>query len=83
MPYWMTSPAHGVMPVYSLSEVEQAKAHGWALLNEGNSPQRVTPEVAAKAIEHVILNAGPQNMGSALAGLLPAKRKPGRPAKVK
>lgn len=38
MPYWMTNPLHGVMPVYSQSEVEQAKVHGWSLLNEGGSP---------------------------------------------
>jgi hypothetical protein len=41
--YWMTNPEHGVMPVYSIGEVEQAKVHGWSLLNEGDSPLREKP----------------------------------------
>jgi hypothetical protein len=53
MPYWMTSPDHGVMPVYDLGAVEQAKKHGWSLLNHGESPEReMRPEeVRAKADE--------------------------------
>lgn len=39
MPYWMTNAEHGVMPVYDTGAVEQAKVHGWTLLNEGESPE--------------------------------------------
>jgi hypothetical protein len=72
MPYWMTNPQHGVMPVYSVSEMEQARVHGWELLNEGASPLRGKPaEVKAPAMpvaEHVEIIT---------------KRKPGRPPKAK
>jgi hypothetical protein len=49
MPFWMTNPKHGVMPVYSFGEVDQAKVHGWELLNEGDAPARPAP--AAKAVQ--------------------------------
>lgn len=39
MPYWLTNPEHGVMPVYDLGEVERNKVHGWTLLNVGESPE--------------------------------------------
>jgi hypothetical protein len=50
MPYWMTNPEHGMMPVYSMGEVERAQKSGWALLNEGEGPVQkpkdTPPEVA-------------------------------------
>jgi hypothetical protein len=49
MPYWMTNPEHGVMPVYDTGEVERVKAHGWTLLNEGDSPLRKPVEAAPAA----------------------------------
>lgn len=41
MPYWLTNPDHGTMPVYAISEVDRNKANGWTLLNIGESPVRV------------------------------------------
>jgi hypothetical protein len=41
MPYWLTNPDHGVMPVYSESEVTRHIPLGWSLLNQGESPIRV------------------------------------------
>jgi hypothetical protein len=38
MPYWLTNPDHGVMPVYSESEVTRHIPLGWSLLNQGESP---------------------------------------------
>jgi hypothetical protein len=38
MPYWLTNPDHGVMPVYSESEVARHIPLGWSLLNQGESP---------------------------------------------
>jgi hypothetical protein len=47
MPYWMTNPEHGVMPVYDMGDVERNKVHGWVLLNEGESPAMKSAEVSA------------------------------------
>lgn len=38
MPYWVTNPDHGMMPVYDMGEVERVKKFGWTLLNVGESP---------------------------------------------
>jgi hypothetical protein len=38
MPYWLTNPDHGTMPVYDMGEVERVKKFGWTLLNVGESP---------------------------------------------
>jgi hypothetical protein len=75
MPYWLTNPEHGVMPVYDMGEVERNKVHGWMLLNEGESPLRhIGPPPEAEPIKLLASNEPP---------LLPLKRKPGRPPKVK
>lgn len=44
--YWLINPDHGVMPVYSMDEVERIKKFGWEVLNEGNSPDysKLKPE---------------------------------------
>lgn len=70
MPYWLTNPEHGVMPVYDLSDVERNKVHGWSLLNEGPSP--VKPAARAPVV------VTPEPVVE-----VPPKRKPGRPPKAK
>lgn len=40
MPHWMGHAQHGVMPVYSTSDVVQAQGNGWVLLNTGESADR-------------------------------------------
>jgi hypothetical protein len=93
MPYWLTNPDHGIMPVYDLGEVERNKLHGWTLLNVGESPLRV--ETKAYADGSSATGTAPlpdqspaeQALKDALAESMrldpPPKRKPGRPPKAK
>jgi len=70
MPYWLTNPAHGVMPAYDMGEVERNKLHGWTLLNVGESPVFPVEEVSGE--ENPVERPAEE----------PQKRKPGRPRKV-
>jgi hypothetical protein len=51
MPYWMENPEHGVMPVYDMGDVERNMAHGWVLLNVGESPALKAEKPAVETIE--------------------------------
>jgi hypothetical protein len=72
MPYWLTNPDHGVMPVYDMGDVERNKAHGWTLLNVGESPV-FEPEQASEVLREV---------RETMQALGEPKRKPGRPKKA-
>ena len=50
MPYWLTNPDHGILPVYDMGEVERCKQFGWTLLNHGESPERAKPEIIALSV---------------------------------
>jgi hypothetical protein len=98
MPYWLTNPDHGTMPVYDAGDVERHKKMGWTLLNVGESPN-LPPKaviggfVAQAAVpspdEFKFVASPPPELSD--AGLEKAvalvegreeKRKPGRPRKV-
>ena len=92
MIHWMVS-AHGRMPVYDKGEVERLKVHGWTLLNFGPAPL-VVPVIngdTSRAPEDVLPAKGCPECGQAVGhyddcpvGLgVVAKRKPGRPKKVR
>lgn len=108
MPHWMTHPQHGVMPVYSQSEVAQGQSLGWTLLNSGESPNlppKVKPsaekleqerldragmcsvhspepsEAHSEPVEAISQPDAPESTSEPAEA--PAKRKPGRPRKVK
>lgn len=67
MPFWMTHPEHGRMPVYDRGEVERVEKHGWTMLNEGESPiVMTTPDDA-----EVVVSGDTATV----------RRKPGRPRK--
>lgn len=90
MPYWITNPDHGIMPVYDMGEVERNKAHGWTLLNVGEIPIRApvmngdTEREPERVIEE---QSAEQVLKESLAESMrldpPPKRKPGRPPKAK
>jgi hypothetical protein len=95
MPYWMTNPDHGTMPVYDMGEVERVKKFGWTLLNVGESP--IVPVVNGDtsreslrnvtAERYVELVKTPITQRPEIVALPvvsePPKRKPGRPPKAK
>ena len=84
MPYWLTNPEHGTMPVYDLGEVERNKKFGWTLLNEGESPLRALPKDSSNAMENYWRTAATESIALApKAPFVEAKRKPGRPPKAK
>jgi hypothetical protein len=84
MPYWLTNPDHGVMPVYDLSDVERNKVHGWELLNHGPAPEFAKKGNLAipEADFGNVLKPYADAFNTAVADI-PVKRKPGRPPKVK
>jgi hypothetical protein len=93
MPYWLTNPDHGTMPVYDMGEVERVKKFGWTLLNVGESP--IVPKLgkfesdssAGEVRDEFSLVEAPapseQALKEALAESMrldpPPRRKPGRP----
>jgi hypothetical protein len=97
MPYWLTNPDHGVMPVYSESEVARHIPLGWSLLNQGESPIRPdSAQVLKDALSESmlmdpppLLHIGPMPEPEPIpnatgeAPIVPLKRKPGRPPKAK
>lgn len=92
MPYWLTNPDHGVMPVYDMGDVERNKVHGWELLNQGPEPMRKVPAaafevmpVAKPDLDQAVANLARDIEAEMMdrASAAPVKRKPGRPPKVK
>jgi hypothetical protein len=88
MPYWMTNPDHGTMPVYDMGEVERVKKFGWTLLNVGESPLKVrigvfeqAADAGEKRDEFSFVEA-PEIVALPVVSE-PPKRKPGRPPKAK
>lgn len=77
MPYWLRHHDHGVMPVYNAGEVDKHKALGWALLNEGESPEGGTPPTSdddsAQGDDHLRM----------IRDCVQPRRKPGPKPKVK
>jgi hypothetical protein len=60
MPYWLTNPDHGMMPVYDMGEVERVKKFGWTLLNVGESPIRApVPHIETVAYADGATATGP------------------------
>jgi hypothetical protein len=85
MPYWLTNPDHGTMPVYDMGEVERVKKFGWTLLNQGESPILV-PVIngdATREPEDVIEEQEAPEIVALPVVSEPPKRKPGRPPKAK
>jgi hypothetical protein len=95
MPYWITNPDHGTLPVYDMGEVERVKKFGWTLLNVGESPIRgpVVNGDTERAPEDVVEEQKPaegdghiEAIKSFIRSSVPVpepKRKPGRPPKAK
>jgi hypothetical protein len=81
MPYWLTNPDHGTMPVYSQGDVERHKKMGWSLLNVGESPN-LPPKRAAVAPPAPVVAAVPEMIALPVVHAEPEKRKPGRPRKA-
>jgi hypothetical protein len=87
MPYWITNPGHGTMPVYDMGEVERVKKFGWSLLNIGESPVRgpVVNGDTAREPEDVVEEQNPAEPPKTASPepIDPPKRKPGRPPRAK
>jgi len=83
MPYWMTNPDHGMMPLYDMGEVERVKRFGWTLLNVGESPQVpvFTSPQEALAPKTFPPTEWPTAVIQDMRDAEAPKRKPGRPRK--
>lgn len=84
MPYWMTHPKHGTMPVYDTGAVDRAKVNGWSVLNVGDSPNRPRPTPAptpAPIAAPVSAPSTPAQVNFDPQDEFPTKRKLGRPKK--
>jgi hypothetical protein len=84
MPYWVTNPDHGMMPVYDMGEVERVKKFGWTLLNVGESPivPVINGDTSREPEDEIATEADPVIVALPVVSD-PPKRKPGRPPKAK